>query len=516
MKTLNLSWKLMSLPLIATMGSCAQGEKEAPQRPNVIVILADDLGFGDVSAYGSSTVSTPNIDQLAHEGACFTDGHATSATSTPSRYALFTGCYPWKNANAKILPGDAPLLIDTCQFTMPKMFRNAGYTTAAIGKWHLGMGSGNPDWNKRVAPGANEIGFDYSCLIAATNDRVPTVYVENGTVVGLDPNDPIQVSYEKNFDGEPTALDHPEMLKMEWAHGHNNSIVNGIPRIGFMKGGEKAKWKDEDMADYFVGLVKNFIDENKDQPFFLYYGLHEPHVPRAPHQRFVGSTTMGPRGDAIVEADWCVGEVVNKLKEEGLLENTIIIFSSDNGPVLNDGYKDGAIDKVGEHQPTGGLRGGKYSLFEGGTRIPLFIYWKNHIQPIKSDALVSHLDLLASFSELIGEEIPVKVDSRNYLNTFLGKSTAGRESYITEAMGRLAYRKGDYILIPPYAGERRNLTGNELGTGDTFVLFNIKNDPSQQNDLAEKEPQRLEEMKTEFLEKVKGYYNPDKKGEVLK
>ena len=166
------------------------------------------------------------------------------------------------------------------------------------------------------------------------------------------------------------------MLKMQWAHGHNNSIVNGIPRIGYMKGGQKARWKDEDMADYFVDKVKNFVTEHKNAPFFLYYGLHEPHVPRAPHQRFVGKTTMGPRGDAIVEADWCVGELLAHLKKEGLLEKTLIIFSSDNGPVLNDGYKDGAPELAGDHLPAGGLRGGKYSLFDGGTHIPLFVYWK--------------------------------------------------------------------------------------------------------------------------------------------
>lgn len=504
-------------PLAISSTACSSTEKtEKTSKPNVIVILADDLGYGDVSAYGSKTISTPNIDKLANEGVCFTDGHATSATSTPSRYAMFTGSYPWKNKNAKILPGDAPLLIDTAQFTMPKMFRNAGYTTAAIGKWHLGMGSGNPDWNKRVTPGANEIGFDYSCLIAATNDRVPTVYVENGMVVGLDPADPIQVSYEKNFEGEPTALDHPEMLKMQWAHGHNNSIVNGIPRIGYMKGGEKAKWVDEDMADYFVGKVMNFIDENKDKPFFLYYGLHQPHVPRAPHQRFVGRTTMGPRGDAIVEADWCVGQLIEKLEKEGLLENTLIVFSSDNGPVLNDGYKDQSPELVGNHKPAGGLRGGKYSLFEAGTRVPFFVYWKGHIKPVKSDALISHMDMLASFAELIDEEIPEGLDSQNFLSVFMGESTDGRESFITEAMGRLAYRKGDYALIPPYKGEKVNKTGNELGTVEDFALYNLKNDFAQNEDLAAKEGKMLEEMKAEFLNSVGKYYNPNKKGETLK
>ena len=184
---------------------CLPGLTFAAEKPNVIVILADDLGFGDVSAYGSTTISTPNIDRLANGGVCFTNGYATSATSTPSRYGLLTGQYPWKNKNAKILPGDAPLLIQESQFTLPRMMQECGYTTGAIGKWHLGMGNGNVDWNKTVKPGAREIGFDYSCLIAATNDRVPTVYVENGDVVGLDPNDPIEVSYKKNFEGEPTV-----------------------------------------------------------------------------------------------------------------------------------------------------------------------------------------------------------------------------------------------------------------------------------------------------------------------
>ena len=253
--------------LVPTLSLVSCTSQQVEEKPNVIVILADDLGFGDVSAYGSTTIHTPNIDSLAHGGVCFTNGYATSATSTPSRYALMTGMYPWKNKEAKILPGDAPLIINENQFTLPKMMQQCGYATGAIGKWHLGMGDGNVNWNETVKPGAKEIGFDYSCPIAATNDRVPTVYVENGDVVGLDPSDPIEVSYEKNFEGEPTAISNPEMLKMQWAHGHNNSIVNGIPRIGYMKGGQKARWKDEDMVDYFVDKVKNFVTEHKDVPF---------------------------------------------------------------------------------------------------------------------------------------------------------------------------------------------------------------------------------------------------------
>lgn len=495
---------------------CAGCASETAEKPNVIVILADDLGFGDVSAYGSATIHTPHIDKLANEGVCFTNGYATSATSTPSRYALMTGMYPWKNKDAKILPGDAPLIIDEHQFTLPKMMQSAGYTTGAIGKWHLGMGNGNVNWNEVVKPGAKEIGFDYSCLIAATNDRVPTVYVEDGKVVGLDPDDPIEVSYEKNFEGEPTALSNPELLKMEWAHGHNNSIVNGIPRIGYMKGGKAARWVDEDMADYFVGKVKDFVSGHKNEPFFLYYGLHQPHVPRAPHSRFAGTTTMGPRGDAIVEADWCVGELIAHLEKEGLLENTMIIFSSDNGPVLNDGYKDGAAEKVGEHKPAGGLRGGKYSLFDGGTHIPLFVYWKGTISPVISDALICQMDLIASLGKLVNASLPEGLDSREYLDAFMGKKLQARENLVVEAQGRMAYRQGDWMMIPPYRGQERNLTGNELGNLPEYALFNLKEDKAQlENRVVGNEP-LLEEMKENFFTLTAGYYKSEVEEEPLK
>ncbi len=429
---------------------------------------------------------------------------------------MFTGMYPWKNQNAKILPGDAPLLIGVDQFTMPKMMQAAGYTPAAIGKWHLGMGSGNVDWNQTVTPGANQIGFDYSCLIAATNDRVPTVFVENGDVVGLEADDPITIDYDNNFEGEPTAITNPEMLKMEWAHGHNNSIVNGIPRIGYMKGGENAKWVDEEMADYFVGKVAQFIDENKDEPFFLYYGLHQPHVPRTPHSRFVGSTTMGPRGDAIVEADWCVGELIAKLESEGLLENTLIIFSSDNGPVLNDGYKDGAWELLGDHKPAGELRGGKYSLFDAGTHVPFFTYWKGTIAPARSSAMVSQLDLVASVAELIGVDVPEGLDSEAHLGVLMGSETKGRSEYVTEAMGRLAYRKDQYAMIPPYKGKIRNETGNELGNLTTFSLYDLEADPAQSNELSEQMPELLEQLTAEFMAHTEGYYTEDVPEETLK
>lgn len=470
----------------------------ANKKPNIIIILADDLGYGDVSAYGSKSINTPNIDKLAHEGIRFSDGYATSATSTPSRYAMFTGMYPWRNKDAKILPGNAALLISESQFTLPKMLQKAGYSTGAIGKWHLGMGAGNVDWNSTVKPGANEIGFDYSNLIAATNDRVPTVYVENGKVVGLDPNDPIEVSYKKNFEGEPTALTNPEMLKMKWSDGHNNSVHNGIPRIGFQRGGVAARWVDEDMADYYSGVAKNFLNENKDKPFFMYFGLHQPHVPRTPNARFVGTSGMGPRGDAIVEADWVVGEIMAELEKLGLTENTLVIFSSDNGPVLDDGYYDDAVEKLGNHKPAGPLRGGKYSLFEAGTRVPFIVSWKGVVKPAVSSAIVCHLDFMASLAALTGLKTEGDIDSENYLNTLLGKTKKGRSQLVIEAEGRTALRQGNWVYIPSHKGRERNNTGNELGNIVGGGLFNLKKDVAQQHNLIDTKTKKAKQMKSAY------------------
>ena len=174
---------LFATSCLATFAACSQEKKETSvKQPNIVVIYLDDLGYGDPSCYGGKGLKTPNIDALANGGVRFINGYATSATCTPSRYGLLTGVYPWRNKDAKILPGTAPLLIDTAQVTIPKMLKTKGYQTAVVGKWHLGMGTGVVDWNKHISPGANEVGFDYSYIMAATQDRVPTVYIDNGNV----------------------------------------------------------------------------------------------------------------------------------------------------------------------------------------------------------------------------------------------------------------------------------------------------------------------------------------------
>lgn len=506
---------LLSFLIIGTSISCKEsgaGNKRpetAIKKPNIVLIYMDDLGYGDVGFNGATEMKTPNMDKLANSGVRFTQGYATSATCTPSRYGLLTGVYPWRNTKAKILPGTAALIIDTTQMTLPRMLKSKGYHTGIVGKWHLGLGTGIVNWNERINPSPNEVGFDYSYIMAATQDRVPTVYIKNGYVVGLDPEDPIEINYQQNFQGQPTGLDHPELLKMKWDHGHNNSIVNGIPRIGFMKGGEAAKWKDEDMADHFLKEAQNYVRAHKKEPFFLYYAMQQPHVPRTPNERFVGASGMGPRGDVIVEADWCVGEFVKTLEENGLLDNTLIIFTSDNGPVLNDGYVDDAVEKIGDHTPAGGLRGGKYSLFEAGTRVPFFTYWRGTIEPSVSEAMVCQIDLLSSLAQLVDSDTRVG-DSQELLDTFLGKKSKGRDHLVIEATSRTAFKQGDWVLIPPYKGPAVSKFVNiETGNSSEFQLYNLKEDIAQERNLAGTHAEKLQEILAIF-EGIKG--NPDAKG----
>ena len=486
-------------------------KKETPIKPNIIIVYMDDLGYGDVSYNGASKLKTPNMDAMAMAGMRFNNGYATSATCTPSRYALLTGVYPWREKRAKILAGTAPLIIGNDQMTLPKMLKQEGYQTAIIGKWHLGLGNGNVNWNKVGSPGPNQVGFDYSYILAATQDRVPTVYIEDGKVVGLDPNDPIEVNYQKNFKGEPTGLENPELLTMNWHHGHNSSIVNGIPRIGFMRGGEAAKWSDIDMADHFLNGIQKYIKSHKGKPFFLYYPMQQPHVPRTPHPRFEGLSELGPRGDAIVEADWCLGELKKTLEAEGIIDNTLIIFSSDNGPVLNDGYYDDSDVKNGDHLPSGPLRGGKYSLFEAGTRVPFFTYWKGKIKPGVSDSMLSQLDLFSSLAQLVGSEVRT-ADSLPLLELLMGQSDEGRDEMVIEATSRTAFKRGDWVMIPPYEGPAVNdKVQIELGNDSDFQLYNLNEDIEQQNNLAPLMPGKLQEMLTAF-EAIRG----DDYGEIEK
>jgi arylsulfatase A-like enzyme len=290
---------------------------------------------------------------------------------------------------------------------------------------------------------------------------------------------------------------------MKWHHGHNNSVVNGIPRIGFMKGGKSAIWNDLNMSDHFLKKAKEYVKTHKKNPFFLYYAIQQPHVPRTPNPRFVGKSGMGPRGDVILEADWTIGEFIKTLEKEGILENTLIVFSSDNGPVINDGYYDDAVEKLGKHKPAGPLKGGKYSLFEAGTRVPFIVSWPKKIKPAVSEALVCQIDLMSSLASLVGSDVKT-TDSKNLINVFTGKNNKGRKELVLEAFSKTAFRKDDWAMIPPYKGA--SIYGDvniELGNSKDYQLYNLKEDIGQKYNLAKSNPEKLNEMITSF-EKIRG------------
>lgn len=463
-------------------------------RPNIVLIVADDLGYGDVGCYGATKVRTPNIDRLAAKGVRFTDGHCTSATCTPSRYALLTGEYPWRRQGTAILRGDAPLIIDPGRPTLPSVLKAAGYVTGVVGKWHLGLGAGNVDWNGPIKPGPLEIGFDYCFLIPATGDRTPCVYVEDHGVVGLDKSDPIRVSYGQKVGDDPTGKERPDLLKMKLTHGHDNTIVNGISRIGFMSGGKAARWVDQDMADVITKKATNYIERSKDKPFFLFFSTHDIHVPRVPHPRFAGTSQCGTRGDVIQQLDGCVGAVMGALDRLGLADNTIVILSSDNGPVLDDGYADGAVETLNGHAPAGLLNGGKYSPYEGGTRVPFIVRWPARVKPGASGALVCQVDLMASLGALVGQELGEKVgpDSFNVLPALLGEQPTGRD-HLVEQGGPLALRKGKWKLVT------RPNAARPAGRAE---LYDLSQDPSERNNLAGEHPDVVTEL-TGFLQDLR-------------
>jgi len=470
------------------------------QKPNVVIIYADDLGYGDLSCYGSKVINTPNIDAIAKAGIRFTNAHATSPTCTPSRFGLMTGVYPWRQTGTGILPGDAKLIIPTKHITLPKVFKKAGYFTALIGKWHLGLGDNvKKDWDGEIKPGPNEVGFDYSFIFPATADRVPTVFLENHHVLASDPNDRIVVDYNKKVGNDPTGKENPELLKMKAApgNGHDNTIVNGIGRIGFMSGGYKARWVDEELTYTFVDKAKEVIAGHRNQPFMMCYNATEPHVPRMPATQFKGKSGLGYRGDAILELDWAVGQITKCLKENGLDKNTIIIVGSDNGPVLNDGYLDGAAEHYHGEQ-LGGLRGGKYSVLEGGTRLPFIVNWKGRIKPGVSETLFSQVDLLACFAAMFNQSISKDEarDSENHLDVLLGKSNAGRSSIIEgNTKDEIAIVEGDWKYIPPNNSPKINkLVDIELGNSRDPQLYNLKTDAAEKINLAESYPDKVRKM----------------------
>ncbi len=495
----------LSVILITNIPCLAVDKSDSKtSRPNVVIIYGDDVGYADVGVNGSKLIPTPNIDRLASEGLNFTDGHCTAATCTPSRFSMLTGIHGFRHG-VRILAPNSPMKIKPDMFTLPQLFKKAGYNTAVIGKWHLGLGDGKKpnDWNGEIKPGPLEVGFTYSFLLPYTNDRVPCVYLENHRVVNLDPKDPLYVGKKPegvNCTEYPDGKKNPEaMTYYKSSHGHNSSVINGIGRIGYQWGGKAALWNDETMADEFVKQTRKYIAaQKKDKPFFLFFSSQDIHCPRTPHPRFKGKSKLGYRGDAMVQLDWSTGEVLKALEENGFSENTIVIFSSDNGPVYDDGYSDGTTVKprAGEvdrgHDGSGPYRGGKYQIYEGGTRVPLIVRWPEKIKPgTTSDALVSQIDFTASFAEMLGISLAKNEssDSRNIFPALTGVDKKGLPFMLEEARG-LAIRQGNWKFI----------RGKGKSGGN---LYNLGNDISEQNDVAAKNPEITRQLKEKLEALVK-------------
>jgi len=493
----------------ALAAGSASGMGRAKRLPNVVIIYGDDVGYGDVGAYGSKLIPTPNIDRLAREGLRFTDGHCSAATCSPSRFSMLTGVHGFRHG-VRVLPPNAPLSIPTDIMTLPKLFKKAGYDTAVIGKWHLGIGEkGVPtDWNADVKPGPLEIGFDYSFLLPSTNDRVPCVYLENHRVVNLDPNDPRSLVESKAEVDSHGSTPYPDgktnreaMTYYQSTHGHNNSVINGVGRIGYMAGGKSALWNDETMADEYVKRATKYIKDHKNEPFFLYFSSQDIHVPRMPHPRFHGKTKLGYRGDAMVEFDWSTGEIMKLLEKHGLAENTIVIFSSDNGPVYDDGYDDGTTVQTstkasdGGHFGAGPYRGGKYQIYEGGTRVPFIVRWPGKIKPGVSDAMVNQTDFRASFAEMLGGERAQDEarDSRNTLAAFLGKDAKGLPYMIEEARGN-ALRRGEWKYIPPPKPKKPKKKQSKPKAAPKGELYNLDKDIAETTNIIDQHPEIASEM----------------------
>jgi arylsulfatase A-like enzyme len=505
MKSIRLLAFLAAFPCLWAPSAPATA---ASAKPNIIFILADDIGYGDLGCYGAKLVKTPHCDQLAREGVRFTDAHATGSTCTPTRYAFITGQYAWRNPlGAGILSGEAPLAMDPAKPTTPSVLKQAGYRTGLVGKWHIGLGKGDLDYNKEIKPGPVELGFDYAFFFPATGDRVPCVFIENHRVVGLDPDDPIRTSYAHKIGDEPTGKENPELLKMKPSYGHNNTIINGISRIGWMSGGKSARWVDELMADTLTKKAVGFIEQNKDKPFFLYLATQDIHVPRVPGNAYRGKSGCGIRGDVIEEFDGTVGAVLDTLNHLQLADNTLVIVTSDNGGVMDDGYQDGSGSDTSGHRCNGPLRGYKGSLWEGGHREPFLARWPGHIKPgTTSGELIGLVDMMATFAAVAGVEMPKNggPDSFNVLSALLGGKSP-RNHLVVQSNGieRQAIRVGTWEYIPGTPGARAGAAGSgKYSTNADSQLYNLSDDLAEQHNLAGKEPGKVKEFQA-LLDKIK-------------
>ena len=475
-----------------------QQQQVDTSRPNIIFIFADDMGIGDVS-HTTGKAATPHLDRLAEEGIRFTDAHTSSSVCTPSRYSLLTGRYYWRTSLSKGVihkPTTKPLLKKE-ETTVASVLKKAGYHTAIIGKWHLGIdwellpdfkkekwqiGNGwNIDYTKpAVTPTSN--GFDYFFGIAASLDMPPYVYIENEKVTEI-----------------PSVMKDPDIRGRKGPAGPSFKAGNCL----------------QDFAEKSVSYIKERAEEK--EPFFLYLPLSSPHTPIVPSEKWRGKSPIGAYGDFLMETDWVVGEVLNALDKQGLTENTMVIFSTDNG--CSPAAKIPNLIKNG-HSPNGNLRGNKADIYEGGHRVPLIVRWPEVITAgTETDRLTCLTDFIATCSEITGEKLEDAsgVDAVSFLSTLKDPTITNREAIVHHSInGSFSIRKGDWklALCPGSGGWSTPRAGQTPEGSPSVQLFNLSDDIAETTNLQDKYPEKVEEL-TQLLQSYvdKGRSTP---GEIQK
>ena len=495
--------RIIVLLLVPFLFSCAQNEKTVQQKlPNIVYILADDLGYGDVSVYNSnSKITTPHIDKLAGQGMRFTDVHAPSSVCTPTRYAIITGRYPWRTRLPKgVLQGYGQALIEQQETTVAELLKSKGYTTGVVGKWHLGLDwkvkegyedslkiyedlpiltTFNSNWIDFSTPPANgpvTHGFDYSYILPASLDMDPYCYLENDTLTQL-PDD----------------------------YTPGNELNSPIYATGaFWRAGRMAKDFDfYEVLPNFIGKAKNFlkIHAADDKPFFLYLPLAAPHTPWVPKDEYLGKSGAGEYGDFVQMVDVAVGDILKSLDDQGLSENTLVIFTSDNGPYWRPEY----IERFGHHAAHI-YRGMKADIWDGGHRIPFIARWPGKVQAgSQSDQLTTLSNLMATVAELTGYQLNATegLDSKSILPVLHGGDANNDISVIHHSSrGVFAIRHGDWKYIEGLGSggfSQPNFIEPQAG-GPDGQLYNMHDDPAEQIDLFVTHPEKVKELRQRLEE----------------
>lgn len=484
MRAIRFLFSGFALCALAVVWAACGGSEQAAPPPNIVVILADDMGYGDPGAWNpDSKVPTPHIDRLAAEGMRFTDAHSPSAVCTPTRYGLLTGRYAWRTRLTQgVLVGYSPNLVDTTRLTLPRMLRQAGYATAGIGKWHLGLGDAErTDYAQSLRPGPVSLGFDYYFGIPSSLDFEPYVWFENDRVEHL-PTDSIEAS-------RPCCKED------------------------FYRGGAIAPdFRHVDVLPRTVEKSVEYVMQAGDKPFFLYVPFSAPHTPWLPTEPFQGSSGAGTYGDFAVQVDAGVGDILNALDEAGVAENTLVVFTSDNGAHWLP-YEIEMFD----HRANLNWRGMKADIYEGGHRVPFVARWPGNIEAGSvSDELISLVDLMATFASVAGQMLPDDAgeDSYDLTSVLLGESLEGpiREAAVHHSVnGTFAIRQGSWKLIEGLgSGGFTQPVSVEPGPGDPLgQLYHLGDDPGETNNLYAEHPEVVERLSA-LLDRYReqGYSRP--------